>query len=356
MIRQAAIGIVLSCAVWGQTVHSQASAPPANPSDNLEYSVPVRVPPEVRNDIVNTAVRFYAAAFPETPRATFEQAFAPCRAKEEWQVRPKRGTLPAITLGSPLGEIMLSFPEPGMWMLLQASPETVRLTEQGLTEQQAASKAEAVFRRLIPDRAERETLERRDSSRPGACYWLSRCSTINPDFRNTRSVMVAVSRRTGDVVVCHLDWEPAPVLKPGLIDKKALLDETIAIYYRASESRYKLLLMHDFERDIICWEYGVIYADDRDDTVRDTTCWDAYTGEMVSSSQVDSKVVAARMVRPDGSRQSEGCYWNEKYFPRMTEKEVIARLEAMAQARAEKLKAEKAAAAPADADQGKATP
>ncbi len=335
--------VLLLCGLLCVPLLAQEPTPAVNPGSNPDYVVSVRVPPEVRNDIADAAVRFFVAAFPETPRDAIEQSFESWRAKDVWDVRPRRGSLPITILRTSIGEITLSFPEPRMWMLLRPRrgllPGQVR---RELDEKRAAVLAEEALLRLMPRAKERESLERDDYSVLDDTYCLRGYSTIHPDFRNEKSIGVDVSLTTGQVTRCFLHCQAVPPLQPSLLDKKILFEKAAPIYCGAIEPVFKLRLLHDLGRDMVCWEYGRPRADGAS-TVDAATCWDAYTGEIVTSQEVSSPVVAALMVRPDGTRQDlPGGYRNEKFFPPMDEKQIITRLEELAQARAEKLKADKA--------------
>jgi len=289
--------------------------------------VSVKVPKIVRENIVHEAVEFCHAVYPEVPEQWFLEQFAKYLGQQEWEMNNtpsgSRVKLEAIV------SLYLSFPEASQWRWVRCfDPEALPNShQQQLSLDAAYKKAEGVLVRIIPDDRSRKSyqLHRKADYGEYLIYWHSRPVV---GFREANSVGIHIQPDNGGIGMGSHTIHIPDVLKQKVVPRKRIEHFGLEGWPYFKPQDLNLLLVRYLGHEYLCWEY--LRRDPP--KIQYYTWWDATTGEVVHSNQIDKEGNPI-------SRDKE--YWNPKYYPYRTKEEVVKRLEELALQRAKELEEQK---------------
>jgi len=200
----------------------------------------------------------------------------------------------------------------------------------------AYNQAEAAFRRLIPDAERRKafTLDRKREIHNH--YDLRWTAPVAPGHRRDYSyVRTSYEIATGRITSAGLQQvvrgpSDTPVVRREEIDEKARkIEKIVHRHARAPKpEEVYLFMLHYMGHRYLCWEYR---AQAPPEGAWGITTWDAKTGELVRSNELDAQ---------DKQLYRRKWYRNPKYFPYRTVDQIRRRLEEITQKRAAELESQ----------------
>ncbi|MGB2755586.1 MAG: hypothetical protein WBD75_04625 [Phycisphaerae bacterium] len=338
----AAASALAAMCVLGGTPPGQAAETPAEAEIEHEFpeAVSIRVPEIVRRDLVAKAIDFCLGLCPDTPRGEMEGRLAKYLEAEVWDIEPLASYGPFVRFKGPV-EVKLSFPDAMPWQsVLNRSKRLLipsRKEGEAPSLEWAHRQAEVAFRRLIPDAERRKafTLDRKRKIHNE--YNIRWTAPVGPGhLHDYSSLHVRYEVATGSITSVWLQQvlrgpSDTPVVRREEIEEKAW---KIGKKVRRQRSAPKpeevyLFMLHYMGHRYLCWEYR---APAKPEGAWGITTWDAKTGELVRSNELDAQ--GEQLYR-------RKWYRNPKYFPYQTVDQIRRRLEEITQERASELESQR---------------
>jgi len=334
----AASALAVVCVVGG-TPASGCEEPPPEAELEAEFpeAVSIRVPEIVRKDLVAKAANFCLGLCPDAPRDEIERPLAKYLEAEVWDVEPLASYGPFVRFKGPV-EVKLSFPDamPRRSVFNRSKRLLIPSRKEGEAPslEWAHRQAEAAFRRLIPD-AERRNAFTLDHKREmhRSLYDIQWTASLGPGHRHDYSFLrIEYEVATGRIVAASLrqvvrGLSDSPVVRREEVEEKARKIEKIVHQHERApkpEEVY-LFMLHYMGHRYLCWEYRAPAPPEGEDGI---TAWDAKTGELVRSNELDAQ---------DKQLYRREWYRNPKYFPYRTVDQIRRRIEEITQKRAAEL-------------------